>query len=172
MWTQIVGKIRMDLTPAVNHWWHVPLYIGARGLTTGVIPYGARAFEMAFDFIDHALIIQTSDAQKSRIELVSQPVAEFYKRVMRTMDELGLPCRIWRMPVEVPAPIPFDEDTVHATYDREYVERFWRALLSLRAVRCISSGGASTLRSRAFRARRLRYGTELIRSPGKPTHTK
>lgn len=134
MWTQIVGKIRMDLTPAVNHWWHVPLYIGARGLTTGVIPYGPRAFEMTFDFIEHALIVQSSDAQQRRIELISQTVAEFYNRVMKTMDELGLPCRVWRMPVEVPAPIPFDEDTVHATYDREYVERFWRALLSLQPV--------------------------------------
>jgi len=123
MWTQIVGKIRMDLTPAINHWWHVPLYIGARGLTTGVIPYGARAFEMEFDFIDHALIIQTSDAQQRRIELKPQSVAEFYERVMKTMDELGLPCRIWRMPVEVPAPIPFDALEDFIQFSRNLVFR-------------------------------------------------
>ncbi len=134
MWAQIVGKIRMELTPAVNHWWHVPLYIGARGLTTSAIPYAGRAFEMTFDFIDHQLKIATSDGQKRSIDLVPQTVADFYTKVMRAMEELGLPCRIWTMPVEVPSPIPFDKDTTHAAYDREYVERFWRILLSIQPV--------------------------------------
>jgi hypothetical protein len=129
MWTQVVGKIRLAQTPLINHWWNVPLYVTARGLTTTAMPYGTRAFEMEFDFIEHQLIVRCSDGTMSRIALVPRPVAEFYREVMRTLDALGLKVKIWTTPVEIPDPIPFEKDEVHASYDAEYANRFWRILV-------------------------------------------
>jgi Family of unknown function (DUF5996) len=134
MWTQIVGKVRLRLTPLVNHWWNVPLYVGARGLTSSQIPYGDRAFELWFDFIQHRLVLETSDGLVKTIDLAPRSVAEFYQDFMALLRSAGIEVKIWRMPVEVPNPIPFDEDRVHASYDREFVERFWRILLSVDSV--------------------------------------
>ena len=131
MWTQIVGKIRLELTPKVNHWWNVPLYVSPRGLTTSIIPNGPRAFEMEFDFLEHRLTIQTADGQSASVALAPRSVADFYSEVVSTLSSLGIEVHIWRMPVEVADPIPFDQDKVHNAYDRESVGRLWRILLSV-----------------------------------------
>jgi Family of unknown function (DUF5996) len=131
MWTQIVGKIRLALTPKVNHWWNVALYVSARGLTTSLIPYGVRVFEMEFDFLDHQLLIHTCDPATKVIPLVPRSVADFYKEVMAALRSLNLEVDIWKMPVEIADPIPFDQDTVHASYDPEFARNFWRVLVSV-----------------------------------------
>jgi Family of unknown function (DUF5996) len=130
MWTQIVGKVRLVQTPLVNHWWNVPLYVSARGLTTTAMPYEERFFEMEFDFIDHNLVIKCSDGTAEMVPLEPKPVATFYEETMAALGRLGLEVQIWKMPVEIPDPIPFDEDRQHASYDREYVEKFWSVLRS------------------------------------------
>lgn len=134
MWTQIVGKIRLRLTPLINHWWNVPLYVTARGLSTSRIPYGDRAFEMSFDFTRHQLVLEMSDGDVKSLPLAPRSVAEFYREVMQMLRSAGIEVTIWKMPVEIPNPIPFDEDRVHASYDPQAVERFWRILLSVDAV--------------------------------------
>ncbi len=134
MWTQIVGKIRLGLTPLVNHWWNVPLYVTARGLTTSRMPYGERAVEIFFDFLNHQLVLETSDGVVKRLTLEPRTVADFYAAVMSMLDEAGIAVKIWRMPVEIADPIAFDEDRVHGAYDRVAVEKFWRVLLSVDAV--------------------------------------
>jgi hypothetical protein len=134
MWTQIVGKVRLRLTPVVNHWWNVPLYIAARGLTTSRIPYGERAFEVWFDFIQHRLVLETSDGLVKTLPLEPRPVAQFYKEFMELLRSAEIEIKIWRMPVEIPNPIAFDQDRVHASYDRASVEKFWRILLSVDTV--------------------------------------
>src|SRR5579863_1345959 len=134
MWTQMVGKVRLRLTPLVNHWWNVPLYVSARGLSTSLIPYGQRAFELWFDFIGHRLVLETSDGISKSLALKPQSVAEFYQELMEMLRSAGIEVKIWRTPVEIPNPIPFDEDRVHASYDPASVEKFWRILLSVAAV--------------------------------------
>jgi len=129
MWTQIVGKIRLTLTPWTNHSWHVTLYVTARGLTTSPIPHGNSTFEIDFDFIDHQLRILKSDGGQRSLELKPRTVAAFYKAVMTALDELSLPVKIDIMPNEIPNPIPFDRDEQHRSYDPEYANRFWRVLV-------------------------------------------
>jgi hypothetical protein len=129
MWTQIVGKTRLALCPKENHWWHVVLYVTARGLTTTPIPHGTRAFEVGFDFIEHRLDISTSDGALRRLPLGSRSVAEFYRDYMAVLDALGLGVRFRAVPDEVEHPIPFADDRQHATYDPEQANRFWRVLL-------------------------------------------
>ena len=131
MWTQIVGKVRLALTPLVNHWWNVPLYVSARGLTTSSIPYDRGVFELQFDFIDHKLALLTSDGGVRTLPLVSRSVAEFHREFMELLASAQIEVKIWKMPVEVPNPIPFDQDRVHATYQPEYAHRFWRILTSV-----------------------------------------
>jgi len=130
MWTQIAGKVRLALSPRINHWWEVPFYVNSRGLTTSAIPYGDRNFEIQFDFIDHELKIQTSWDAVQAIPLKAQPVADFYGAFMAALRELGIDVKIWSTPVEVPNPVPFEKDTQHASYDPEYANRFWRILVS------------------------------------------
>ena len=134
MWTQIAGKIRMALSPPLNHWWHVPLYVFSRGLTTSPIPYGERCFELAFDFIDHRLRVVCSDGTERAVELRPRTTAEFYGEVMRALRELGIEVRIRTTPSEVADPIPFEQDTVHAAYAGEAAQRFWRALVQMQRV--------------------------------------
>jgi hypothetical protein len=131
MWTQIVGKIRLVLSPVVNHWWQVPLYVTSRGLTTSPIPYEERNFEIVFDFIDHHLIIYTSDGATKVMALTPRSVADFYQELMVNLRSLGIEVKIHAKPDEVPNPIPFAEDHEHASYDREYVDRFWRILIQV-----------------------------------------
>jgi Family of unknown function (DUF5996) len=128
MWTQIVGKVRLAQTPLVNHWWNVPLYVSARGLTTTAMPYEDIFFEMEFDFLEHQLRIKCSNGANTSIALEPKSVATFYEQTMKALQDLGLKIRIWRMPVEIPNPIPFDEDTEHQSYDAKYVQRFWHIL--------------------------------------------
>lgn len=129
MWTQIVGKIRLALCPKLNHWWEVALYTTSRGLTTSPIPYDRGIFEIQFDFIHHQLLIRTSQGEENVIALAPRSVADFYREFMECLASLGIRVKIWRMPVEVPNPIAFDEDTEHASYDPEYASRFWRILV-------------------------------------------
>jgi hypothetical protein len=129
MWTQIVGKIRLVLSPWTNHSWHVTLYVTSRGLTTSPIPYGSYTFEILFDFIDHQLLIDKSDGARRTIPLKPQSVAEFYRTVMKTLSDLELPVTINTTPNEIENPIPFDQDEEHRSYDREYANRFWRVLV-------------------------------------------
>jgi hypothetical protein len=128
LWTQIVGKIRLARTPWLNHSWHVALYITARGLTTSPIPDGARSFQIDFDFIDHGLRIATSDGQQRRLPLTAQPVAAFYAAVMAALAELGIDLKINDRPNELPDPIRFGDDQVHASYDPDAAHRFWQVL--------------------------------------------
>jgi Family of unknown function (DUF5996) len=129
LWTQVVGKIRLAHAPLINHWWQVPLYVTSRGLTTSPIAYGSRSFQLDFDFLDHDLIIQTSDAAIAKIALAPRTVADFYAEVMGRLQELGLETPIWTMPVEIPDAVPFDQDKEHKSYDPEYAQRFWRILV-------------------------------------------
>jgi hypothetical protein len=134
MWTQVVGKVRLALAPAVNHWWHVTLATTAHGLTTSPMPYGSQTLEMAFDFVDHQLHVHTSDGRSRHIVLEAKPVAQFYREVMQALAELDMPVRIWPMAVEVPVPIRLDQDVEHHAYDRAKVEAWWRALVQIDAV--------------------------------------
>ena len=134
MWTQVVGKIRLKLTPLVNHWWNVPLYVTARGLTTSGIPYNDRLLQISFDFIDHLLVIETTEGSTKTIDLRHCSVAEFYRETMAKLESLKMPVTIWTTPVEVPDRIPFEEDQKHATYDPEYMQRCWRILVQTNRV--------------------------------------
>jgi hypothetical protein len=134
MWAQMVGKVRLALTPRVNHWWNVPLYVTSRGLTTSQMPYGHRAFELRFDFIDHELVLQSSDALRKTVPLAPRSVADFYKLFMDMLRSAEFDVKIWKMPVEIPDPIPFDCDQAHASYDPESARKFWRILLSVEQV--------------------------------------
>ena len=129
MWTQIVGKIRLKLTPLENHWWNVPLYVTPRGLTTSAMPYDERLFQINFDFIDHLLVIETTDGSTRKFSLRPQSVAEFYQEMMAALVSLKMPVTIWTTPVEVPDRTPFEEDQKHAAYDPEYAQRCWRILV-------------------------------------------
>jgi Family of unknown function (DUF5996) len=130
MWSQIVGKVRLALSPRINHWWEVPLYVSATGLTTSAIPYPGGIFEIEFDFIHHQLLIKTNHDMAAKLALNQRSVADFYREFMAALASLGIAVKIWKMPVEIPNPIAFDEDTQHASYDPEYAHRFWEILAS------------------------------------------
>jgi hypothetical protein len=129
MWLQIIGKIKLEQVPFQNQWWNIPLLPTAHGLATGVIPYGERAFEIDLDFLDHALVIRTSDGGVKTMALTACTVASFYAELMAALTALGVPVTINPIPVEVPHTIPCDTNTVHKDYDPEYVTRWWRILL-------------------------------------------
>ena len=131
LWTQIVGKIRLMLTPWLNHSWQVPLYVTARGLGTSPIPIGNEILEIEFDFISHRLVARTSRGEERALPLEPQTVADFYHRVVDLLNGMGLAVAINEMPNEVPSPIRFSEDRVHATYDAAAAHRFWRALVQI-----------------------------------------
>jgi hypothetical protein len=130
MWTQIVGKVRLALATPVNHWWHVPLYVTAQGLSTSPMPYGDRAVQIDFDLCGHELALSVSDGQRVVLPLQSQTVANFYRVLMSALADLGVQVHIWPVPVEVPDPIPFERDQVHAEYDPTYAHRFLHVLLA------------------------------------------
>jgi hypothetical protein len=129
MWAQIVGKVRLKLCPLVNHWWNVPFYVTARGMTTSAMPYERRAIEVQFDFIEHKILIETSEGRMVAMAMQPQSVADFYKKFMAALRELGLSVHIWTMPCEVPNPTPFEKDHVHAAYDADAAHKFWRILV-------------------------------------------
>jgi len=130
LWTQIVGKIRLEQGPWINHSWGSALYVTTRGLTTSPIPYGHTPFAIDFDFVDHTLRIRTSTGQERAFDLEPMSVADFYEKTMRALDALGLEIEIFPKPVELPDPIqPFPEDEAHSNYDADAVHHFWRALV-------------------------------------------
>src|SRR5437588_8686655 len=131
MWTQVVGKIRLALTPLVNHWWNSTLYVTPRGLTTSAIPYGNRTLSIDFDFIDHTLPIRTSDGATKSMALAPRSVADFYSELTGTLRSVGLEVHLHGKPDEVADPIPFAEDHKHSSYDAEYANRFWRILVQV-----------------------------------------
>jgi hypothetical protein len=134
MWTQIVGKVRLALSPPVNHYWGCTLYVSSRGLTTSPIPYADGAFEVQFDFIAHALEITSSTGQSRSFRLKPRTVAEFYAEFMGALESLGIHVKVWTMPVEVPRPVRFNLDKDHKSYDPEYAHRFWQVLVAAHAV--------------------------------------
>ena len=129
MWTQIVGKTRLALSPMQAHWWNIPLYVSARGLSTSAMPCGEELLEVEFDFVSHDLRFRLSDGASLSTPLRSQSVAEFYRQYQRSLTALGLSVKIHPLPVEVKDPIPFEEDTEHTTYDPDAAHRFWRVLV-------------------------------------------
>lgn len=141
MWTQIVGKIRLALAPRVNHWWNVPLYVTARGLSTSMMPYDARTVELEFDFLDHNLAIRDSSGATRYVPLYARSVADFYRELMAVLRAMSIDVKIWPKPVEIPDPIPFPEDTVHASYDPDPVRRLHRILMSAHAAFTEFRGG-------------------------------
>lgn len=134
MWSQILGKIKLAHAPFVNHWWHVPLFVSCRGLTTGPIPYGHRLFEMEFDFLDHQLVVTTDSGDRQTLPLQPQSVADFYAAVMDLLSRMDLTTTIWTMPVESAGPIPFEKDDQHKSYDADAINRYWRALVQVSRV--------------------------------------
>lgn len=128
MWSQVVGKVRLELCPLVNHFWNVAFYLTARGLTTSPMPYQHGTVEIQFDFIEHQLVIETSEGKTISLPLKAETVADFYKSSMSALADLGVNVKVWTRPCEVPDPIPFERDTVHASYDPQAVTRFFGIL--------------------------------------------
>lgn len=134
LWTQAVGKVRLALTPWLNHSWHVALYVTARGLTTSPIPWKAGSFQIDFDFLDHVLWIRTSEGHFRQLMLKPMTVAKFYEELTIALGDLGITVAINPMPCEIADCVPFDKDTAHAAYDANYAQRFFRVLLSAHEV--------------------------------------
>lgn len=141
MWTQVVGKVALARSAPLNHSWAIALHLAPRGLATGMLPHGHRSFNIAFDFVDHELVIATSDGDRRTLPLAPRSVADFHQDVLTTLDRMGLPVRIWSVPVEIPSPVPFERDTVHHAYDPEYANRFWRLLVQVHRVFTASRSG-------------------------------
>lgn len=131
MWLQIVGKIRMALTPLINHWWNVPLYVSSRGLTTSLMPTGRRGLEIEFDFIDHVLDLRTTDGTRRQVALEPRSVADFYAATMDALGEIDVHVKLYPRPSEVVEAIPFDQDEQHRSYDGAAVHRLWLALVQV-----------------------------------------
>lgn len=129
MITQIVGKMRLALAPMQNHWWQVTLYVTARGLTTGPMPYRGRTISIDFDFIDHGLVLKTSEGGTREVPLVQRPVCEFYSEYLKVLRSLDVDVPIMARPVEVEVSVPFAKDTVHASYDQIAANRWWQVML-------------------------------------------
>jgi Family of unknown function (DUF5996) len=134
LWTQIAGKIRLSQTPWLNHSWHVPLYLSARGLTSSLIPHGERFFELEFDFNRQRLSIEVSDGSRREVPLEPGAIADFYAAVMRVLNELGLALSVDELPCEIASAVRFSHDTRHRTYDPQCAHRFWQVLLRVDAV--------------------------------------
>ncbi|MGB3542759.1 DUF5996 family protein [Rubrivirga sp.] len=131
-WLQIVGKVRLAHAPWVNHSWHVPLYVSARGLTTSLVPHASGSFEVRFDVVSHVLEVETTNGQRQAFDLEPMSVATFYERTMSALEDVGVPTEIWPMPVEIPGDVSrFPNDTEHAAYDRDAVGRYWQVLVEV-----------------------------------------
>ncbi|HEX3947560.1 MAG TPA: DUF5996 family protein [Acidimicrobiales bacterium] len=134
LWTQIVGKVRLALAPMVNHWWQVPFYVSARGLTTSLMPAAATGLEIEFDFVDHVLDLRTTDGGRRQVTLEPRTVADFYAATMDALDQLGVRVHLLARPVEMAVAIPFADDDRHRTYDAAAAHRFWLALVQAHRV--------------------------------------
>lgn len=166
LWTQIVGKVRLALSSPINHWWHVPFYVTARGLTTSTIPYHDGSFEVIFDFIDHTVLILTSEGTIKSMPLLPRSVAAFYREFMACLHALGIEITINPLPCEIQNPIPCDEDELHASYDHIYVHHFWRILVQtdtvLKRYRSFFLGKSSPVHFFWGRRAPERAGADLI----------
>lgn len=131
MWLQIAGKIKLALMPMMNHWWQVSLFVSPAGITTGPIPYDKYIFDITFDIINQKLIIQVNNGKKISLKLYPRSVSEFYNELMSSLYSLGIDVKIWTTPVEVDVRIPFEQDNIHASYDFDYVHRFWSVLVQV-----------------------------------------
>ena len=129
LWMQVVGKIRLALTPHINHTWNVTLYPTVRGVTTSTMFCGSRTLQIDFDFLEHVLRIVADTGEDRTIFLQPMSVAVFYRRVLEALENIRIPVQIWPKPCEIADPIPFEKDEVHSSYDAEYAQRFWRVLL-------------------------------------------
>jgi hypothetical protein len=134
LWTQVAGKVRIALTPLINHWWNATLYVNSRGLIAPANPYQGRTFDVLFDFADHQLRIATSDGKAESFALKPMTVADFYAEFMQRLCSLDIDVHIWTMPGEIENAIPFDQDRKHAHYDPASVQRFWQALVQANRV--------------------------------------
>jgi hypothetical protein len=134
MWSQMVGKVALALAPPINHSWAISLHLTARGLATRNLPHGDRTLTMEFDFIEHQLVIRTTDGAARSLPLKARSVAQFYAEFTDTLQAMALPVKISSMPVEVAAPIRFEDDTVHHSYDPQFAHRFWRILVQVEQV--------------------------------------
>jgi hypothetical protein len=134
LWTQIVGKVKLAVTPKVNHWWNVPLYVDAKGLTTSLMPWGSKGFEVSFDFVEHVLNIRVTDGTSRTMVLEPRSVADFHAEFRRHLDDLGITVPITPTPVELAEAVPFAEDTTHASYDTTAMSDFWTSLVSAHRV--------------------------------------
>jgi hypothetical protein len=134
MWSQVVGKVAVALAPPLNHSWGIAFHLTGRGFRTAVLPHGDRSFTISFDFIDHRIVIETSDGDRRVLPLAARSVAQFYAEMMSTLESMRLPVRIWSTPVEIPDPVPFERDHTHHSYDPEYANRFWRILVQVHQV--------------------------------------
>lgn len=134
LWTQIVGKVRIALTPLLNHWWNASFLVTARGLTAIAMPYAGRTLDITFDFTNHRLLIEASDGRVENIGLKAMAVADFYNEFLQRLRRLGIDIHIWTMPGEIENALPFDKDRIHAQYDEVYAQKFWMALLQANRV--------------------------------------
>ena len=134
MWSQVIGKVALAQAAPLNHSWGIALHPTGRGLMTAMLPHANRSFTIEFDFVDHELVIETSDGAHRALPLRAQSVAQFYADTMLTLSEMNLPVPIWSMPVEIPAPIRFERDTIHRSYDPEHANRFWRLIVEVHRV--------------------------------------
>ncbi|MDB5065130.1 MAG: hypothetical protein JWM18_1564 [Chloroflexi bacterium] len=134
LWTQIVGKVKLARTTKLNHWWNVTFQVTSRGLSTGLMNHGTRAFQIDFDLLDHTLVITTTGGARRTLELASLSVADFFHRVMDALRELDLEVSIYATPVELPEVVPFAEDHLHRTYEPDHAARFWRVLVQSQRV--------------------------------------
>jgi Family of unknown function (DUF5996) len=141
MWTQVAGKVAVATAPPVNHSWGIAMHVTTRGLSTRLLPHKDRSFSIEFDLIHHRLSIETSEGDQETLPLVPRSVAEFYREVIAMLRRLELPVKIWPMPVEIPAPIRFEDDTEHHSYDPAYANRFWQILVQLERVFTESRSG-------------------------------
>jgi Family of unknown function (DUF5996) len=140
IWTQIVGKIRLALAPMVNHWWQVPFYVSARGLTTSLMHSGGKGVEAEFDFVDHVLELRTSTGDRRTVKLEPRTVASFYAATTSALDDLGIAIDFYEKPVEMPVAIRFPDDEEHRSYDADAVQRYWLALLQAHRVMSVFRG--------------------------------
>jgi len=134
LWTQIAGKVRIALTPLINHWWNATFLVTARGLAAPAMPYAGGTFDIVFDFVNHQLVIETSECRAESFALAPMTVADFYAAFMAKLNRLGIDVHIWTMPSEIENAVPFDQDRAHAQYDAIYAQRFWRALVQANRV--------------------------------------
>lgn len=134
MWTQVVGKVAVALAPPINHGWGIAMHLTSRGLITRPLAHGERSFTIEFDFVAHELVVRTTDGDHRTLPLAPRSVADFYREVMAMLREMSLPVTIWPVPVEIPNPIPFEEDTAHHSYDPEFANRHWRILVQVERV--------------------------------------